>query len=51
MALRLAEEQGQWAELRTALLRLYSHANTATDGTLVFDQDFLLAGAAARAGG
>jgi hypothetical protein len=38
-------------ELRTALLRLYSDANTATDGTLAFDQAFLLATAAARACG
>jgi hypothetical protein len=51
MALRLAEEQGRRAELRTALLRLYSDANTATDGTLAFDQEFLFATAAARAGG
>lgn len=51
MALRLAEEQGRRTELRTALLRLYSDANTATDGTLAFDQEFLLATAAARAGG
>src|SRR5215469_9264527 len=51
MALRLAEEQGRRAELRAALLRLYSDANTATDGTLAFDQEFLLATAAARAGG
>jgi len=51
MALRLAEEQGRRAELHIALLRLYSDANTATDGTLAFDQEFLLATAAARAGG
>jgi hypothetical protein len=51
MALRLAEGQGRRAELRTALLRLYSDANTATDGTLAFDQEFLLATATARAGG
>jgi 2-polyprenyl-6-hydroxyphenyl methylase/3-demethylubiquinone-9 3-methyltransferase len=51
MALQLAGEQGRRAELRAALLGLYSGANTATDGTLAFDQEFLLATAADRAGG
>lgn len=50
MALRLAAEQGQRAELRARLLELYSGVNTATDGTLAFDQEYLLATAAARAG-
>jgi hypothetical protein len=36
---------------RAALLGLYSGANIATDGTLAFDQEFLLATAAARADG
>jgi 2-polyprenyl-6-hydroxyphenyl methylase/3-demethylubiquinone-9 3-methyltransferase len=49
MALRLAAEQGRRAELRAALLELYSGANTATDGTLAFEQEYLLATAAARA--
>jgi hypothetical protein len=39
------------AELRARLLELYSGANTATDGTLAFEQEYLLATAAARAGG
>ena len=51
MALRLAAEQGRRAELRARLLELYSGANTATDGTLTFDQEYLLATAAARDGG
>jgi SAM-dependent methyltransferase len=51
MALRLAGEQGRRAELRAGLLGLYSAANTATDGTLAFEQEYLLATAAARAGG
>ena len=50
MALRLASEQGRRAELRAGLLELYSGANTATDGTLAFDQEYLLATAAARTG-
>jgi len=50
MALRLAAEQGRRAELRAGLLELYSGANTATDGTLAFEQEYLLATAAARAG-
>jgi SAM-dependent methyltransferase len=48
MALRLAGEQGWRAELRAGLLELYSGANTATDGTLAFEQEYLLATAAAR---
>ena len=51
MALRLAGEQGRRAELRARLLALYSGANTATDGTLAFEQEYLLASASARAGG
>ena len=51
MALRLAGEHGRRAELRAALVELYSGVNTATDGTLAFDQEYLLATAAARAGG
>ena len=51
MALRLAEEQGRRAELRAGLLELYSSANTATDATLAFEQEYLLVTAAARAGG
>ena len=50
MALRLASEQGRRAELRAGLLELYSGANTAIDGTLAFDQEYLLATAAARTG-
>jgi ubiquinone/menaquinone biosynthesis C-methylase UbiE len=50
MALRLAAVQGRRAELRAGLLELYSGANTATDGTLAFEQEYLLATAAARAG-
>lgn len=51
MALRMAGEQGRRAELRAALLALYSGANTAADGTLAFEQEYLLATAAAHAGG
>ena len=51
MALRLAEGQGRRAELRAALVDLYSGANTATDGTLAFQQEYLLAVAAAAAAG
>jgi ubiquinone/menaquinone biosynthesis C-methylase UbiE len=51
MALRLAAGQGRRAELRPGLAELYSGANTATDGTLTFDQEYLLATAAAPAGG
>jgi ubiquinone/menaquinone biosynthesis C-methylase UbiE len=50
MALRLAAGQGRRAELRAGLLELYSGVNTATDGTLAFEQEYLLAIAAARAG-
>ena len=50
MALRLAAEQGRRAELSAGLFELYSGANTATDGTLAFEQEYLLATAAARAG-
>ena len=49
MALRLAAEQGRRAELSTGLFELYSGANTATDGTLAFEQEYLLATPAARA--
>ena len=49
MALRLADQRGRRAELRADLLALYSGANTATDGTLAFEQEYLLA-AAAEAG-
>ena len=51
MALQLAAKQGRRAELSAGLLELYSGANTATDGTLAFEQEYLLATAAARAGG
>jgi hypothetical protein len=51
MALRLAAEQGRRAELRAGLVELYSGANTATDGTLAFEQEYLLAAATAPAGG
>jgi hypothetical protein len=51
MALRLAAGQGRRAQLRAALLQLYSGANTAPDVTLAFEQEYLLATAAARAGG
>jgi ubiquinone/menaquinone biosynthesis C-methylase UbiE len=51
MALRLAAEQGRRAELRAGLLALYSGANTATDGTLGFEQEYLLATTAAGTGG
>ena len=50
MALRLAAGQGRRAELSAGLFELYSGANTATDGTLAFEQEYLLATAAARAG-
>jgi len=49
MALRLAGEPDRGEDLRTGLLRLYSGANTATDGTLAFEQEYLLVTAAARA--
>jgi SAM-dependent methyltransferase len=42
MALRQAGEQGRRAQLRAELLGVYSGANTATDGTLAFDQEYLL---------
>src|SRR5215472_11803903 len=51
MALRLAAEQGRRAELSAGLFELYSGANSATDGTLAFDQEYLLATAAAPANG
>jgi hypothetical protein len=51
MALRLAAEQDRRAELRAGLLELYSRSNTATDGTLAFEQEYLLATAAGRVGG
>ena len=51
MALRLADQRGPRAELRADLLALYSGANTATDGTLAFEQEYLLAAAEAGAGG
>ena len=37
--------------LRVSLLEVYSGANTASDGTLAFDQEYLLATGAAPAGG
>ena len=49
MALRLAGEPDRGEDLRTGLLRLYSGANTAADGTLAFEQEYLLVTAAARA--
>ena len=49
-AVRLAAGQGRRAELSAGLFELYSGANTATDGTLAFEQEYLLATAAARAG-
>ena len=51
MALRLAAGQGRRTELSAGLFELYSGANTATDGTLAFDQEYLLATATAPAGG
>jgi hypothetical protein len=52
VALRLAAGQGRRAELSAGLFDLYSGANTATDGTLAFEQEYLLAtAAAARTGG
>jgi 2-polyprenyl-6-hydroxyphenyl methylase/3-demethylubiquinone-9 3-methyltransferase len=51
MALRLAAEQGRRSALRSGLLEVYSGANTATDGTLAFDQEYLLATATAPADG
>jgi cyclic nucleotide-binding protein len=51
MALRLADEQGRRAELRAGLRELYSRANTATKGTLAFEQEYLLVTAAAPAAG
>jgi len=51
MALRLAAEQGRRAELSAGLFELYSGANSATDGTLAFDQEYLLATAAAPTDG
>ncbi len=43
VAMQLAAAHGQSQELRAALVRLYSSANLATDGTLIFDQEYLLA--------
>jgi 2-polyprenyl-6-hydroxyphenyl methylase/3-demethylubiquinone-9 3-methyltransferase len=51
LALRLASQQGRRAELRARLLELYSGVNTATDGTLAFEQEYLLATATGPAGG
>ena len=51
MALRLAGESDRGEDLRTELLGLYSGANTATDGTLAFEQEYLLVTAAAPSGG
>ena len=51
MALRLAAQQGRRAELSAGLFELYSGANTATDGTLAFQQEYLLATAAAPTDG
>ena len=51
MALRLAADQGQRADLRAGLFEVYSGANTATDGTLAFEQEYLLATAAGHADG
>jgi 2-polyprenyl-6-hydroxyphenyl methylase/3-demethylubiquinone-9 3-methyltransferase len=48
VALRLAARQGRRAELSAGLFELYSGANTATDGTLAFEQEYLLATATAR---
>ena len=42
MALRRAGEQGRRAQLRAELLSVYSGANTATNGTLAFEQEYLL---------
>jgi hypothetical protein len=50
MALRLAAGQGRRAELRARLRELYVGANTATDGTLAFEQEYLPGTAAARGG-
>jgi hypothetical protein len=49
MALRMADGSGRGADLRAELLRLYSGANTATDGTLAFEQEYLLVTARAPA--
>jgi ubiquinone/menaquinone biosynthesis C-methylase UbiE len=49
MALRLADGQGRAAQLRTELVGLYSGVNTATDGTLAFEQEYLLVTAEAPA--
>lgn len=51
VALRLADRQGRRPELRARLLELYSAANTATDGTLAFEQEYLLVTAQAPAAG
>jgi len=51
MALQVAAGQGRRAELRAGLLNLYSGVNTATDGTLAFEQEYLLVTATAPAGG
>lgn len=43
VAMQLAAAHGQSQELRAGLVRLYSSANLATDGTLIFEQEYLLA--------
>ena len=42
MAKQLAAAQGRWEQLRADLIELYSQANVATDGALVFEQEYLL---------
>jgi len=51
MALQVAAGQGRRAELRAGLLDLYTGVNTATDGTLAFEQEYLLVTATAPAVG
>jgi hypothetical protein len=48
MALRVAGAQGRQGELRARLLKLYSGANIAADGTLAFEQEYLLVTATLR---
>jgi len=43
MAKEVLEAQGKWDSLREQLAALYSGANTATDGTMHVDADYLLA--------
>jgi hypothetical protein len=45
VATQRAAAHGQSQELRAGLVRLYSSVNLATDGTLIFEQEYLIASA------